>query len=813
MFVDVIIPLAVEGVFTYIVPEPWKTRVAPGGLVVVPFAGHKRYMGVVCRVHERQPEGFEVREIDQVEEEGFSLSEQHLHFLMWMSEYYMAFPGEVVRAALPVAMRLESYTAIAPAGVLPEMPELTAEEQRVMQVLQPGVFLSVAEIEKCLHQKGLLPVVKSLLDRSLVEVQEQVDDLFKPKMEQVVHWARPFSETALNEELDRLRRAPAQYKLLCNWISFTFEEKRETLRKQEFIHRMKTTPAMLSALCAKGILSVSAVEVSRLEQADDITGEIQPLSSDQQEAFNKIEECFREKEVVLLHGVTSSGKTEIYIHLIRNMLEQGKQVFYLLPEIALTVQIVKRLQRVFGDRVGIYHSGMSDRMRVEMWRRQNSENPFPVVLGVRSSVFLPFRNLGLVVVDEEHETSYKQQDPNPRYHGRDSAIMLGSFLGARVLLGSATPSFESYRHAQEGKYGYVHLFRRYGDVSLPELQIADLREPRRKKIMKGSLTPELHQEIQRVLENGDQVILFQNRRGYATYLQCDACGAIPACKHCDVSMTYYKYRGQLSCHYCGSLRPVPAICPDCGKGHYRERTPGTERIEEEVKQYFPEARVARMDLEVMNRKSKLRTLIDRFEARELDVLIGTQMVSKGLDFEGVKLVGVIDADSMIGFPDFRSEERTYQMLTQVSGRSGRKGEQGKVIIQTSDPGNRIFDWTKQGSYPLLYQSLAAERQLFRYPPFFRLIQVELRHADERLLREAANRLAGILRERLKQRVCGPAIPEISRLRGQNRIHILIKTESGLSLSRLKYWLREQSTALTRQGEFKGVRVWFDVDPV
>ncbi len=537
------------------------------------------------------------------------------------------------------------------------------------------------------------------------------------------------------------------------------------------------------------------------------------LSGEQERALEQARGHFKERDCVLLQGVTSSGKTEVYIHLIEETIRQGKQVLYLLPEIALTVQIVKRLRRVFGDRVGVYHSGMTDSARAEMWRRQNGENPYPVVLGVRSSIFLPYRDLGLVIIDEEHEASYKQKEPAPRYHGRDAAIMLGKMNGAKILLGSATPSFESYQNAMSGKYGFVELTTRFGEVMMPELMFVDVKEYRRKKMMKGSFTPVLYEEMKRVLERGMQVILFQNRRGYSTFLQCNHCGAILKCKHCDVSMTYYRFRNTLNCHYCGSLRPVPTVCEECGQGRYVNRTPGTERIEEEVKQYFPEARVARMDLEVMSNKVKFRALIEEFEAGNLDILIGTQMVSKGLDFERVKLVGVMDADSLVSFPDFRAEERAYDMLMQVSGRSGRKGEQGKVVIQVADRENRVYRLVEKGSFHGFYSFLSREREMFHYPPFSRLIQIELRHVNEYSLRNAANELARKLRERLERRVCGPAEPEVARVRKMYRIQVLIKAEQGLSLSKLKTFIRQKCDELLKGESGKGLKVYFDVDPL
>ena len=816
-FADVIIPLGVENFFTYSVPTEFEGTVAVGGLVVVSFVKNKRYTGVVYALHSNPPVGFEARPIERVIEEGFALSASHLKFLLWLSEYYMAPPGEVTRAALPVAMRLESYTSLCLAADWQEDGtggvELSPMEREVIGVFRQNGEICMAEVEKLLRRKDVYVAVRSLLEQGIIQVKESVDDLFKPKLERLVRWARAFSGEELGEIMDSLKRAKAQQKMLCDWIMYCDEHHTDSLPKAEFTGVIGNSTAALKGLCERGVLEVATIEVSRLDSTGEEVQEMHALSGEQERALEQARGHFKERDCVLLQGVTSSGKTEVYIHLIEETIRQGKQVLYLLPEIALTVQIVKRLRRVFGDRVGVYHSGMTDSARAEMWRRQNGENPYPVVLGVRSSIFLPYRDLGLVIIDEEHEASYKQKEPAPRYHGRDAAIMLGKMNGAKILLGSATPSFESYQNAMSGKYGFVELTTRFGEVMMPELMFVDVKEYRRKKMMKGSFTPVLYEEMKRVLERGMQVILFQNRRGYSTFLQCNHCGAILKCKHCDVSMTYYRFRNTLNCHYCGSLRPVPTVCEECGQGHYVNRTPGTERIEEEVKQYFPEARVARMDLEVMSNKVKFRALIEEFEAGNLDILIGTQMVSKGLDFERVKLVGVMDADSLVSFPDFRAEERAYDMLMQVSGRSGRKGEQGKVVIQVADRENRVYRLVEKGSFHGFYSFLSREREMFHYPPFSRLIQIELRHVNEYSLRNAANELARKLRERLERRVCGPAEPEVARVRKMYRIQVLIKAEQGLSLSKLKTFIRQKCDELLKGESGKGLKVYFAVDPL
>lgn len=808
-FADVIVPLAVDGVYTYAVPDELEARVKAGVLVWVAFAGNKHYTGLVSKLHGQKPEGYEVKQIAGIAEEQVFFSTTHLRFLQWIGEYYMAMPGEVMKAALPIAFRLESFTAITRSEALPEEAVLSPHEKAVVNFLNPGEYVSLKEVEKYLKIRNGMPLMRSLLAKGYIKVKETVDELFREKTQRIVRWTRSFGEEELNGILDKLKRAPAQYDMLCRWI----EQGKAEREKSLFLQETGGSAAVLKALCEKNILFQEERVVSRLESAEEKGGVCNVLTSGQEKALEEIRDLYRTKDCVLLQGVTSSGKTELYIHLIREYIGKGKQVLYMLPEIALTVQIVKRLRRVFGDRIGIYHSGMADSVRAELWRKQCSDRPYQVILGVRSSVFLPFSDLGLIIIDEEHDGSYKQKEPAPRYQGRDAAIMLANRWNGKILLGSATPSFETYYNVLEGKYGYVELNQRFGNIQMPEIRLADLREYRRKKLMQGCFSPLLLEEMGEVLSAGKQVILFQNRRGYSTYVQCDKCGAIPRCKHCDVSLTYYKRRNVLSCRYCGSIRQVEEICAECGQGHYRERTPGTERIEEEVMHFFPDKKVARMDLDVMSSKARYRAVITDFEQGKTDILIGTQMVTKGLDFENVKLVGVMDADSMMNFPDFRAEERTYCMLMQVSGRSGRKGERGKVVIQTADVDNRIYSMLAQGSYRSFFQMLGEERKFFAYPPYYRLIQIELRHKDPVVLRNAANRLAVELRRLLGKRVFGPAMPEVGRIGEQYRLQFLLKIEHHAAFSKIKAILKEEFQHIHQEKTFGSVRIFCDVDPV
>ncbi len=807
-YADVIVPLAVEGMYTYEIPQALEKEVQVGTLVLVAFAGNKKYTALVCRLHDSPPAGYRVKTIEGLAEDRVRFSALHLKFLLWIGEYYMATAGEVMKAALPVIFRLESFTAITRTEAGIDYQDLGNQEKALLEFLKIGEYVSLKEAEKYLGIRNALPSVRSLLNRKYIRVRETVDELFREKTIRMVAWERVFTEEELGKILDRLKRAPAQHQLLCRWIECGKDE----MEKSEFLRLTAQSPAALKALCEKGILAVTEKQGSRLEEGSEEEGSACVLNEEQQEALTAIRQWFTDKDTVLLQGVTSSGKTEIYIHLIGEYLSRGKQVLYMLPEIALTVQIVRRLQRVFGRQVGIYHSGMSDQARAELWRKQCGEQPFHLILGVRSSIFLPFTDLGLVIIDEEHDASYKQKEPAPRYQGRDAAIMLAKMHGAQVLLGSATPSFESYYNALGGKYGLVELKHRFGGIQMPEIEFADLRQFRRKKLMKGSFSPLLIQEIQEALDHHQQIILFQNRRGYSAYVQCDHCGKIPKCRHCDVSLTYYKQRNALICRYCGTMVDKEEICRECGEGHYREKTPGTERIEEEIARFFPGSRVARMDVDVMNSKARFRAVIEDFEQGNTDILVGTQMVTKGLDFENVKLVGVIDADSMIHFPDFRAEERAYCMLMQVSGRSGRRGERGKVIIQAADIDNRVYEMLASGDYASFFRQLSAERKLFIYPPFGRIIQIELRHKEVTALRNAANRLAGRLREKLGNRVCGPAVPEVGRIGGYYRLIILLKIETGTSCSAVKTLIRQECTAIHSEKAWSNVRIFCDVDP-
>ena len=793
-YVDVILPLSVESVYTYTLPINLENENLTGRLVFVPFVGSKIYTALILRQYNEfniQDTNFELKEIISIADNKLYFSPEHLQFLSWLSTYYLAHLGDVLRAVLPIVFRLESIVYVTRRDIdITDFIHLSTKEQTLLNFLNIGEYIEIKNIEKSLKLKNTIVTIKKLLSCGYIEIKENIDELFKPKYSSIVSLSKEYTETELNQILDNLKRSHSLKKIIEHWIEAGYTE----IERTELCKVENISSASIKKLCEKGIFKINKIAKSRLEyNTNEPTHTAKILGQQQQKAFSEVLEKFKEKDSILIHGVTSSGKTEVYIHLIQHYLE-----------------IVKRLQRVFGKEVGVYHSGMSDNMRAELWYKQCSNNPYKIILGVRSSVFLPFTNLGLIIVDEEHDSSYKQKDPAPRYNGRDSAIMRAKLCGAKVLLGSATPSFESYYNAMNGKYALVEMLERYGGIEMPQIVIADTKEAKRKKIMNGNFTPLLIDEISKVLEKNKQVILFQNKRGYSSYLQCSSCSTIPRCKRCDVSMTYYKQRNLLICRYCGAIEKVTHLCNNC-HSNYIERTPGTEKIEEEVRILFPQAKVARVDIDTMRDKTKFRHLIEDFENSKIDILVGTQMISKGLDFDNVNLVGVIDADGMLSFPDFRAEERAFSMLLQVSGRSGRREERGRVLIQTDDTTNRIYQSIKKSDYINIYKELLQERQIFMYPPFSRVIQIELRHIDSSIVRNAANYLAEILRNDLNSRVCGPAVPDISRIKNQYRIVINLKLDPSNNLSLIKSYLKQQIAEVHKNTKLKSVRIFCDVD--
>ena len=756
MFVDVILPLPLDGVFTYSVPASMEGQVQRGFRVLVPLGRNKTYVGVISDIHDKAPEGYQTKDILQVLDVSPILLDSQLKLWQWIADYYMSPLGEVYKAALPSGLKAE--------------------------------------------------------------------DGFRPKTELYIRLTDKFkNEQALHVALNMLQRAGKQltafvdYLALSHWDTLsgqTCQEPVVEITRDELINSSHASLQTLNALVKRGLLETYELEVGRLNHGGDPHLEnIKPLSSAQQDAYNQIQFSFLKKNVTLLHGVTSSGKTEIYIHLIRQALEQKKQVLYLLPEIALTVQIMQRLQHVFGNRLGIYHSKYSDAERVEIWQKQLSRHPYDVILGARSAVLLPFQHLGLVIIDEEHETSYKQQDPAPRYHARSAAIVLAQMFGAKTLLGTATPSLESYYNAKTGKYGLVTLQERYKGIELPEIQIVDIQDLQRRKMMNGLFSPLLLAKTREALERGEQVILFQNRRGYAPMIECKQCGWVPHCQHCDVSLTFHRNFNQLTCHYCGFTYQVPTECPACGCKELRTKGYGTEKIEAEVQDIFPEARIARMDLDTTRSRQAYERIISDFSAGRTNILIGTQMVSKGLDFDKVSVVGILNADSMLNYPDFRAYEHAFMMMAQVSGRAGRKGKRGLVILQTKSPGLPILDQVVRNDYPAFYQSLIAERQQFHYPPYYRLVYVYLKHRQDALVESASIEMSSRLRQWFGARVLGPDKPAVAKVKSLSIRKLVLKCEFGLNMADVRKYLALAQQQMLQDKRYSTLQIYFDVDPL
>jgi len=744
-FADVILPLPLDGTFTYSLPPQWQECVKPGCRVLVPFGRSKHYVGIVATLHDNKPTGYEVKDILQpIDTQPILLPEQY-RLWQWIADYYMSPIGEVYKAALPAGLKAE--------------------------------------------------------------------DGYRPKTETYIRLTSQFSsEPSLHIALDMLQRAPKQLKAFTDFLYLAEEG---DVTRDELLnegHALQT----VSMLIKRGMLETYEVEVGRLNHSGEPHPEnIKRLSAAQETAYNQILMSMMKKQVTLLHGVTSSGKTEIYIHLIQREIDQHRQVLYLLPEIALTVQMMERLHRVFGDRLGIYHSKYSDAERVEIWQKQLSGHPYDVILGARSAVFLPFQRLGLIIVDEEHETSFKQQDPMPRYHARSAAIMMAALAAASpsVLLGSATPSLETYHNAMTGKYGYVQLTERHQGIELPEIQVVDTHDLRHRKMMHGPFSPLLLSKVREALERGEQAILFQNRRGYAPVLTCKACGWVPHCQNCDVSLTYHRQLNQLVCHYCGAVYQVPVECPACGETNLLTRGYGTEKIESEVREVFPEARISRMDLDTTRTRHAYERLISDFASGRTNLLIGTQMISKGLDFDRVSVVGILDADTMLNYPDFRAFEHAFMMMSQVSGRAGRKGHRGLVILQTSQPQLPLIRQVVEGDYAAFYRSLLTERREFHYPPYYRLIYVYLKHRTDPMVETAARELGYRLRQWFGSRVLGPDKPGVARVKSLSIRKLVLKLEPQLNMADVRKYLALAQQQMLQDKRYASLQVYYDVDPL
>ena len=815
-YVDVILPLPLPRSFTYSLPEDGMEDIQPGCRVVVPFGRKKYYTAIVCNVYYCPPEGYEVKEITTVLDTSPVLLPFQFKFWEWLADYYLCTQGDVYKAALPSGLKLESETIVEynsdyeAAGSLPE------KEQKILDLLSQEPEQSVTRLEKESGIKNILTVIKSLLDKEALFIKEELRRTYKPKTEARVRLVGAADERQLHILFDILSRAPKQLSLLMMYVELSGVLGKSPIRevsKKELLQRAGVSPAVLSGLVDKKIFEIYFQEIGRLNKVVHETVALNPLNEHQLRAFTEINNIFQNKNVCLLHGVTSSGKTEIYIHLIDEMLRQGKQVLYLLPEIALTTQITERLKRVFGSRLGIYHSKFPDAERVEIWQKQLSSQGYDIILGVRSSVFLPFRNLGLVIVDEEHENTYKQQDPAPRYHARNASIVLASMYGAKVLLGTATPSVETWYNATTGKYGLVELKERYKEIRLPEIIPVDIKELHRKKRMSGQFSPLLLQYIREALEQKEQVILFQNRRGFAPMIECRTCGWVPKCKNCDVSLTYHKGINQLTCHYCGYTYQLPRSCPACEGVELINRGFGTEKIEDDIKVVFPEASVARMDLDTTRTRAAYEKIIADFEQGKTDILIGTQMVSKGLDFDHVSIVGILNADTMLNYPDFRSYERAFQLMAQVAGRAGRKNKRGRVVLQTKSIEHPIIHQVIGNNYEEMVDGQLAERQMFHYPPYYRLVYVYLKNHNESLLDQMAAVMADKLRMVFGNRVLGPDKPPVARIQTLFIKKIVLKIEQNAPMGRARELLQRIQKEMLEDERYKSLIVYYDVDPM
>ena len=820
VFVDVILPLPLAGSFTYRLPSSYETDVQTGSRVVVQFGAKRYYTAIVLSKHNEAPQGnYEIKEVIEVLDATPIVQPEQLRLWQWIADYYMCSMGDVYKAALPSGLKMESETLVELNPTFVAEAPLKEKEQALLNALALNPKQRVQQLLSSCKLKSGMHHIKSLLDMGAVTVDEAMRKSYKPRNEIHVRIAPAYrSEEMLNEALQSLRRAAKQQHLLLKLLDLTESEApdympRKELSRATLLQECDMTSAVLNGLIAKGVVETYIVEIGRLNYAETIVEpNISPLSKHQQRAFEEITKSWETHEVCLLHGVTSSGKTEVYIHLINEQLTRGRQALFLLPEIALTQQMTERLRRAFGTRLGVYHSKFSDAERVEIWNRQLSDTPYDVILGVRSSVFLPFRNLGLVIVDEEHETTYKQQDPAPRYHARSVAIMMGAHHKGKTLLGTATPSVESYHNAQCGKYGLVQMTERYSQVQLPRIEVVDLKEEYRKKRRYGPFSTSLHDAMRDALNEGKQVILFQNRRGYAPMLECAACGWVPKCDRCDVSLTYHRGAHQLVCHYCGNIYNAPIKCPSCGSHTLNKHGMGTERIEEEVQHHFPTARVARLDLDTTRSKTAYEKILTDFQEGCTDVLIGTQMISKGLDFDNVHVVGIMNADTMLNFPDFRSYERSFQLMSQVAGRAGRRGQQGQVILQTKGIDLPVIQQVVANNYEQLYADQVEERQLFRYPPFCRLIYIYIKGRDEVDVVHAAEAMSAAMRSCFAERVLGPEPPVVARVHALHIRKIMLKTEPSLGVAQVRRCLTQIQQSLAGQGLLQKVMLYYDVDP-
>lgn len=814
-FAEVILPLALPQNFTYTVPSFLQDELAVGKRVIVQFGKRKLYTALVARLHNETPEGFTPKPILEIEDQNAIVSDQQLQLWSWISKYYLCTKGEVMTAALPAGLKLESETRVI-ANQLKKIidEELTDHEYLIVEALQGQSTLTIKEIADITDVKNPLRIIQNLLGKHYILLEEELKTGYTPKKKRYVRLRSGISDNELNEIFASLSRAPKQAHLLLTYFKMggTIQDT-PRFSAVKILKQSNAGDSALKGLAEKEILEIFYDEEEK-PTGENTSNALKSLSPEQQTAFTEIKKSFENKQVSLLHGVTSSGKTEIYVKLIAEQLAANKQVLYLLPEIALTTQLIKRLRHYFGESVLVYHSRFSDRERVETWMRLREERNTPkLIVGARSSVFLPFGELGLVIVDEEHETSFKQFDPAPRYHARDTAVVLAQLHDAKVLLGSATPAFETYFNAKQGKYGFIELFKRFGDLPLPEIQCVDLKEAYRKKKMRGHFSETLLLEIEETIKAGKQVILFQNRRGFNSMIQCRNCGTVNQCKNCDISLTYHKHLDMLRCHYCGFTRPVPQKCPACGSIELKPLGFGTEKLEEDLSLMLSNIAVKRMDLDTTRKKHAYENIITDFEEGEIDVLVGTQMVTKGLDFENVALVGIMNADTMLNFPDFRAHERAFQLMAQVAGRAGRKGTRGKVLIQTTNPYHNTIRKVMENNYVGMFEEEVYERKNYNYPPYHRMLRLTLKHRNRETVLEESKQLGKILRQQFGTRILGPEFPLVPRLRNLYVMEIWLKMENNMSQSKAKQLLKSTTESYFQNQAQHKLQVIFDVDPL
>ena len=809
-FIDIILPIPIQKTFTYSVTEDEANFLQKGMRVAVSFGKSKMYTGLVFNIHNNAPTLYEAKEIHQILDETPLVNEKQLQHWQWIANYYMCSLGDVYRASLPSAFLLESETIIFKNDAFTDDSILADDEFLIFEALQHQSQLTIHQVVTILGKKKVMPIVNELIKKSAIYIKEEIYEQYKPKLVKYVRLQAKYNtDAALNSLLEELSRAKKQRDAVLTFFQLLTTKK--PIKAKDLEEKANVSSTILKSLVDKDIFEFYHIQIDRVQYKGD-TNDLKVLNEFQEKALSEIKETFKEKDVTLLHGITSSGKTEVYTKLIQEVLDQGKQVLFLLPEIALTTQIITRLQFYFGEQISVFHSKYTINERVEVWNNVLNDKPKArIILGARSSVFLPFSNLGLIVVDEEHETSYKQFEPSPRYNARDCAIVLAKIHKAKILLGSATPSLETYFNAQQNKYGFVELNRRHGNVQLPKIELINVKEKHKKKEMSGHFSDRLLKLIQEALDEKEQVILFQNRRGFSPVVECKTCGVSPECPNCDVTLTYHKFKHELRCHYCNYQRAMPNSCGACGSNTLDTKGFGTEQIELELKALFPDFKIGRMDLDTTRGKNGYQKIIGAFEAKEIDVLVGTQMLSKGLDFENVSLVGILNADTMLNFPDFRAHERGYDMMVQVSGRAGRSKKQGNVAIQTYNPYHQILQQVSTTNYTEMYKEQMQERWQYKYPPYFRVIKITLKHKDYTKVDTGVNWLFKALHSSFGENVLGPTAPAVSRIRNQYIKNIVIKIPPKQNLANTKNQITKIRNTFEAVKDFRPIRFIIDVD--